>query len=278
MALIRSLAIAALAASLSGCFVTKEEGNAMQSDIEKLKTKATKNSEEAADLRKATEDAETKMKQLVEDATKVVTRNSANIGQDVDRLKSDLAALTGRVANVEDRLTTDEGKIDALAKAVDALKAAQQSTSMPSAPTVSKPAPLPATPEALFAEARKNIDAKQWVEARRLLSAFVSTYPSDTRAGAAQFLIGETFLAESKYQNAIGAYSKVIDDYPKSESVPDAMFKAGLAFYALKYCADAKIYFQELLKRYPRTEWKKDANEQLHKLAKDMRNHEVCTQ
>ena len=33
----------------------------------------------------------------------------------------------------------------------------------------------------------------------------------------------ELYLAESKFANAIGAFSKVIDNFPKSEAVPDAM-------------------------------------------------------
>ncbi|HEX4457665.1 MAG TPA: tetratricopeptide repeat protein, partial [Polyangia bacterium] len=75
----------------------------------------------------------------------------------------------------------------------------------------------------------------------------------------------------------IGAYSKVVDNYPKSDMVPDAMYKNGLAFYALKYCSDARVYFTELLKRYPHTTWKKDVNEELHKLAKDLKNRNVCS-
>ena len=55
------------------------------------------------------------------------------------------------------------------------------------------------------------------------------------------------------------------------------MYKNGLAFYALKYCSDARVYFTELLKRYPKTTWKKDANEELRKLTKDLKNRNVCS-
>ena len=83
-------------------------------------------------------------------------------------------------------------------------------------------------------------------------------------------------MGEKRYANAIGAFTKVIDNFPKSEVVPDAMMKNGLAFYALKYCSDARVYFQELLKRYPKTGWKKDANDQLKKLQKDLKDKAVC--
>ena len=69
----------------------------------------------------------------------------------------------------------------------------------------------------------------------------------------------------------------MVDNFPKSDVVPDAMYKNGLAFYALKYCGDAKVYFQELLKRYPRTQWKKEANQELRRLKKDQRNKAICS-
>ena len=38
----------------------------------------------------------------------------------------------------------------------------------------------------------------------------------------------------------------------------------------------AQSYFQELLKRYPKTNWKKDASDQLKNLARDAKNKAVC--
>ena len=68
----------------------------------------------------------------------------------------------------------------------------------------------------------------------------------------------------------------MVDNFPKSDVVPDAMFKNGLAFHALKYCGDAKVYFQELIKRYPRTSWKKEAAEEIKKITHDQKNKAVC--
>ncbi len=68
----------------------------------------------------------------------------------------------------------------------------------------------------------------------------------------------------------------MLDNFPKSPVVPDAMYKNGLAFYQLKYCSDAKVYFQELLKRYPKTTWRRDATEELRKLQRDQKNKSVC--
>ena len=48
---------------------------------------------------------------------------------------------------------------------------------------------MPETADGLFAEAQKRLDAKQWLEARRLFDAFVNRYPQDPRAARSQFAV-----------------------------------------------------------------------------------------
>src|SRR5262249_21543108 len=132
------------------------------------------------------------------------------------------------------------------------------------ATTNQKQPPIPDSADAIYNQAQQRFNEKQWLEARRLYGAFVDRFQSDGRAAKAQYQIGESYLSEAppRYANAISAFTKLIDNFPKSEMVPDAMYRNGTAFYALKYCSDARVYFQELLRRYPKTEWKKDTNEQ----------------
>ena len=47
--------------------------------------------------------------------------------------------------------------------------------------------------------------------------------------------------------------------------------------YAQAQLDQAKVYFQELLKRYPKTNWKKDANDELKKLTRDQKNKAACS-
>jgi tol-pal system protein YbgF len=274
----RFLLPAAISLTFStGCgafFVSREDGDAMQKQLEELKTRSAKLDADSVKLKTMLDDYEAelkKMRSVVEEATKVVTRNSADVGLTVQKLQVDLAAVTGRV----DDLSTN---VTALGKSFNDYRASSDTKleQLVNATTAAKNPPIPETPDGAFAEAKKRYDAKQWNDARRVFDAFIARYSGDARAAQAQYFIGESYLAEQKYANAINAFSKVIDNYAKSELVPDAMFKNGEAFYALKYCGDARIYFQELLRRYPKTEWKKDANEELKKLQKDAKNKSVC--
>ena len=266
--------VLAFAASASGCFafVTKEEGREMKQQIEDVRTLSAKNELRAAELAKELDEQLKRLRTVVDEATKVVTRNSADVGLQVQKLQTDLAQLTGRIDDLQHAQ-------DALTKQFQDYRAASDTKieQLVNNSAQAKNPPLPETPDALYAEAEKRLAAQQWPEARRLFEAFVNRYPADQRAARAQYDIGESFMGEKRLANAIGAYTKVVDNFPKSDVVPDAMYKNGLAFYALKYCGDAKVYFQELIKRYPRTTWKKDATEQLKRLSHDQKNKAVCS-
>lgn len=263
-----------VAAATSGCFafVTKEEGRELKQQIDDVKTLSAKNELRAAELAKELDEQLKRLRSVVDEATKVVTRNSADVGLQVQKLQTDLAQLTGRIDDLQHAQ-------DALTKQFQDYRAASDTKleQLVNASTAAKNPPMPETPDALYAEADKRLTAAQWQEARRLFEAFVNRYPNDPRAARAQYNIGESFVGEKRLANAIGAYTKVVDNFPKSDAVPDAMYKNGLNFYALKYCGDAKVYFQELLKRYPRTSWKKEAGEQLKKLGRDQKNKAVCS-
>lgn len=263
-----------LSASLSGCFafMTKEEGREMKQQIDDVKNLSAKNEVKAAELAKELDDQLHRLRAVVDEATKVVTRNSADVGLQVQKLQTDLAQLTGRIDDLQHAQ-------DALTKQFQDYRAASDTKieQLVNNSTAAKNPPIPDTPDALYAEAQKRMEAQQWPEARRLLEAFVNRYPTDKRAARAQYDIGDAYNAEKRTANAMSAYTKVYDNFPKSDVVPDAMYKNALGFYSLKYCSDAKLWFQELIKRYPHTTWKKDAVEQLHKLSRDQKNKALCT-
>jgi tol-pal system protein YbgF len=263
-----------LAASTSGCFafVTKEEGRELKQQIDDVRTLSAKNEVRAAELAKELDEQLKRLRSVVDEATKVVTRNSADVGLQVQKLQTDMAQITGRVDDLQHAS-------DALTKQFQDYRAASDTKleQLVNNSSTAKNPPMPETPDALYAEADKRLKASEWQEARRLFEGFVNRYPQDPRAARAQYSIGEAYAGEKRYANAIGAYTKVVDNFPKSEVVPDAMYKNGLAFYTLKYCGDAKVYFQELIKRYPRTSWKREAAEQLKKLSHDQKNKSVCS-
>ncbi|HEX2571417.1 MAG TPA: outer membrane protein assembly factor BamD [Polyangia bacterium] len=258
---------------LGGCGVPQEQGQKMMNDIAKLQQRSQMFDEQAAKLQKATSEAEMelgRLRKLVDEGQNAI-KSSADLGLSVEKLKVDLATITGRLDDLQTSMTAlNKSFTDYRAQSDIKIEQVVNATTNQKAP------PIPENADGVYSQAQQRFNDKSWVDARRLWEAFLARYPQDARAPKAQFMIGESYLAETRYANAIGAFTKLIDNFPKSELVPDAMFKNGTAFYALKYCGDARIYFQELLRRYPKTEWKRDANEQLKKLQRDLKNKAVC--
>ena len=253
----------------SGGCVTSEEGRRMQDQLDQLKQVSMKNAVGGAELASKVEQQSEELRKLLEEARRLTT-NLADASQKAEKLQTDLMQVQGKFDDLQRQL-------DASQKAFTEYRA-QSDTKLEQIGNALNPKtqPLPDNPEGLFAEAQKRLDARQWNDARRVLDAFVNRYPTDARAAKAQYLIGEAYLGESKHANAIAAFTKVIDNFPKAEDVETAMFKNGQSFYALKYCNEAKTYYQELLRRYPKTKYKNEATEQIKEVTKQAKNKALC--
>jgi tol-pal system protein YbgF len=256
----------------TGCalYTSKEDGEALRQKIVDLEAAHKK---ALAEQQSRFDEQLSKFRVVVEDATKVTTRNSADVGLSVQKLQVDVAQLTGRSDDQQHAL-------DALTKQFQDYRASSDSKleTLTNTLTNAKNPPMPETPDALYAEGEKRLAMANWQDARRAFTAFVNRYPTDPRAPKAQYNVGEAWAGEKRWANAIGEYSKVVDNFKSSDVIPDAMYKSGLGFYQIKRCTDAKIWLSELLKRYPKTGWKKDVNDQLKKITKDQRSPEACIQ
>lgn len=253
---------------LGGCFsfVTKEEGQRMQDQITQLQGQLSRSSEQ--------------IKKQTEELNRLITESQ--------RLNSVLADSVQRSEKLQADLMQTKGQTEDIAKALEAQQAlqkqflAERSALDTRITTIEqrlpKPPPdVPDSPDGVLQAAQKALDAKQLNDARRMFGEFVKKYPTDARASGAQLKIGDTYFNESKFDYAIGSYVKIIDLFPKADEVEPAMYKAGEAFLALKRCSDARVYFQELIKRYPKTKYKGDATDQINHI-KDLTKKGSCAQ
>ena len=63
--------------------------------------------------------------------------------------------------------------------------------------------------------------------------------------------IGNSYFAQGNFKEAVTAIQKVISDYPQSDSVPQAYYKLGQSYEALKQVDLARRAYETLLKDYP---------------------------
>jgi TolA-binding protein len=80
------------------------------------------------------------------------------------------------------------------------------------------------------------------------------------------FRSGETFFREKLYEKSILEYQKVIEKYPKGNKVPAALLKQGYAFQSLGDKVNARLIFEELVRKHPSTSEAKAASDKLKEL------------
>jgi TolA-binding protein len=249
-----------LGAAAPGCFTTKDEGDALRREINELK-------QQAAQDRRQRE----KLKQVIEQATALLTRNSADAGVQVERLQAKVAQLTGMVEerqkkldDLAQRLAEFQAKVDVKLEGL-----ANQSAQNQNPPT-------PTDKDELFQQASAKLSAGDQQEARRLLRHFIDRFPKDPRIDKAQLMLGDSYYAEQKFAPAIVEYKKIIEQYRQSAVVPDALAKIGMAFYQLKFCSDAELFFSQLLKKHKKHPQAANASRVLNLIRRYRKNREVC--
>ncbi len=253
-------------------FTTRGEGQGLRRDVDQIEKDLELQRAELDDaVRDATEEV-ARVKQLTDEATKLLARNSADVGATVEEARAAVQRLEGRVEEATQAL-------DALRKELGEYRAATdvKLEGLLGQSTKAQAPPLPEGKQELFAEGGRRLEAGQHDEARRLLRHYLSRFGGDDQADNAQLMLGESYFREEKYAAAIGEFQKVIDAFPKGDAVDDAFLKNGQAFFRLKYCTDARVFLQELIRRFPRSPLVQDARKLLGELDRAKKDRAKCT-
>jgi tol-pal system protein YbgF len=273
---LRRLVALALLGATGGCmfFTTKDEGHQLKTNLDKLRAQVDDMNLREQELRKATADAKAqvvKLREVLDQATGLVQRNSADLGVQVQKLQTDLAALIGKTEEISHTLDSVSKQFGEYRAQTDVkLEALTTKAGTATAP------PAPEDKDKLFDEAYKRYQAGQFEEARRLFRTFTTRYGRDDRADNAQYWLGQAYYEERKYAAAIAEFKKVLDNFPRGDATDAAMFGMALSFIELKYCTEGEAYLQDMLKRFPNSTLKEKAQKKIKEVKKMKRNKKVC--
>jgi TolA-binding protein len=252
--------------ALTGC-VTSGQGDKMNADISRLRERL--DAMEVRD-RDMTEKV-VQLRKVLDEATALLGRNSADLGARVAKHDTDIATLTGKVEEAKYLVGELQKQVTAASSKVGAIEQTQQRIVDRVAPT------MPEDKESLWSEAQKRLSEGQREEGRRFLRSFIQRFPNDARAPQAQLMVGITFVQELKHSNAAAEFSNLISRFPRAPEVPEAMWQLAESFVVLKFCGDAKAMYQDLAKRYPRSPRAKQVRPKLRELNKHLRDKNLCT-
>jgi tol-pal system protein YbgF len=254
-----------------GCFwvTTKSEGRGLRKDVNTLSSRVSTKEDELGG--KVTE-----LQKTLDEASKVLKRNSADIGADVERIdqsqREALGLITAAQQTAQDVSTEFERY-----KAQNDERLAALEARVANLETAKTAPPPKQSADDLWTAGKTAFEAKKWSDARDSFKKLALGFPDNEHADDAQYFRGECFYNESNYDSAVGEYQKVWDKFPTSDLADDALFRAGEAAEQLKNCTEARAYFGQIKAQYPKSNLIKKAAEKDKALKKAASDSKKCS-
>jgi TolA-binding protein len=218
------------------------------------------------------------LRKVLDEATALLGRNSADLGARVAKHETDIAAMTGKLEEAKYLVAELQKQVNLATTKVAAIEQNQQQLQSTQQRIVDRVAPtIPEDKETLWKESQRRLAEGQREDGRRFLRSFIQRFPDDARAPQAQLQVGVTFVQELKHQNAAAEFSNLIQRFSRAPEVPEAMWQLAEAFVVLKFCGDAKAMYQDLAKRYPKSPRAAMVKSRLRDIQKIARDKEKCT-
>lgn len=231
----------------AGC-MTKSNGVELRMALERQIAKV------AADGAQHDKDLDAKLAELsegLEKARALLTRDSADVGAQVQTQQQKMAELEGKLDEMTHNLSDIIDQAARTRADLDDKLGKLGAKPVPGGEMVLDPAQIPADKTAHFTAAYDAYKASDQDKARSLFKEYVTRYPADPKAGDAQYWVGATYLLQNKPATALGEYRKVIQLYTKSPAFDTALYGMADAFFRLHACTDAKTSLEALTRRKP---------------------------
>jgi tol-pal system protein YbgF len=127
--------------------------------------------------------------------------------------------------------------------------------------------PVPGgTDKANYQAAFELLKQGRYKEASAALNQFMIAFPDSSLSDNAQYWLAETHYVSQSYDKALPAFTIVVDKYPKSRKIPDALLKIGYCNYELKRFDAARKALQAVVANYPETTAARLAGQRLERM------------
>jgi len=136
----------------------------------------------------------------------------------------------------------------------------------PAAAAATMPPGSAPSADLLYSNGLRDLNGKKYDLAAQEFSDYLKYYGTTDLASNAQFYLGEIFYAQQQYDQAIDAYGKVIDNYPKSFKLAPAHLKRALALISLGEKTSGVSELRMVVKTYPGTDEERRAKAKLQEL------------
>lgn len=212
-------------------------------------------------------DLEAKRKELEEalaEASRVLRRNSADQGLQIEGIQQRLAVMEGQLAEIR-----MESAGAAEAQAQRSLEVQRRLSEVARAAGMDVPlesSEIPKDKSAHWEALEKAHRINKHSYARALARAYVARYPKDSHADNAQYMLGSSYLQQGQAAAALGEFQKVLSSYRDGDAIDETLFDMSQAFLRVRACNDAGTALRALLKNHKNSPLYRQAQKELRKV------------
>lgn len=183
---------------------------------------------------------------------------------DVRAVRENLAALSNRVANLDNKLSD-------ISSAVRTLSQPPSAPPPPSSggPPAAGGAPIPpagTSAESLWLNAFRDYSSGRDELAMMEFNDYLKYFPTAENAASAQYYVGQLYNRAKMYDDAVKAFDAVLERYPDNPKTPDALYGKADALAHGGHKTEAAAEFKDFLARFPTHSLARNAQAQLHDL------------
>jgi TolA-binding protein len=245
------IALPLWAASASGC-------------ISQMKADIAANQQRLDSLE---DDLEVKRRELEEalaEASRVLRRNSADQGLQIEQIQERLAMMEGQLAELRMENTgasqaQAQRSIELQQRLAEVARAAGMDVPLDSGE-------IPESKDAHWEALTKAYRINKYSYTRALGRAYVERYPEDKQADNAQYMIGSSYLKQDQAAAALGEFQKVLSTYRKGDAIDKTLYDMAQAFLQVRSCNDAGTALKALLKNHKDSPLFAQAKKELRKV------------
>jgi TolA-binding protein len=210
------------------------------------------------------------VQQKIDELNQAARRSGADLGVSLSRLQDEFARVKGDLEVAQHQLGEIDRAVGALRTDTDARFAALKGQgAMDAYEARQRIAALqrPDDKAAVFALAQSTEEKGEKGIAREIYDEYVRKWPNDPRSAEAGVRSGDLLFGMNRFREALLAYGRVAEGFPRSERAPAAMLGAAEAMLRLEMREDATSVLHQLVERYPKSDAAAKAKARLAELA-----------
>ena len=193
------------------------------------------------------------------------------LSDNLEEIKSRLGKLNQQLVDLQNTVQSVDAKISGGGGGAPSNSAAPSGGGMSSQPASGS---LPssgaggAAPSAdtLYSNGLRDITSGKYDLARQEFQDYLKYYGDTDLASNAQYYLGEIAYSQKNYEQAVGEFDKVLNNYPKSFKLAPARLKKGMALIELGQKTSGVRELRDVIRRFPGTDEERRARAKLKEL------------